>query len=198
MIRRFLLLAGLSACGLLAQFSVVLVQNGGEVTSTDGHYGFGSSVPIGTAIDLQFRLKNAGNDAAVVLSLSDSHFSLVSAVPQAVPANTAVDLRVEFKPTQPVFFSSTLTVNGSVLAAFEGTGIVRPAVTVSLEDGTPLPSPLDFGNVTRGATASRRIVLSNGSFRSRRLRGHTRRTLPVAAGHIVIYSAGRRLENHRN
>src|SRR5436190_11624632 len=97
MIRRVVLLGGLSACCLLAQFSVVLVQNGREVTSADGHYGFGSSVPIGTAVDLQFRLKNGGNDAAVVFSLSDPHFSLVSAVPQAITANTAADLTVEFK-----------------------------------------------------------------------------------------------------
>jgi hypothetical protein len=161
MTQRVLLVAGLSASCLLAQFSVVRVQGGGEVTSADGHYGFGSSVPIGTVVDLHFRLKNAGKDAVVVVSLSDPHFSLLSAVPQAVPAKTAADLMVEFKPTQPVFSSSTLTVNGSVLASFEGTGIVRTAVTVSLEDGTPVSSRLDFGNVVRGATASRRVVLSN-------------------------------------
>jgi len=161
MIQRVLLLAALTACSLAAQFSIVLVQNGQEVTSDDNHYGFGSSVPIGTAVDLHFRLKNAGNDAAVVVSLSDPHFSLLSAVPATIPANKSADLMVEFKPTQATFSSSTVTVNATVLATFQGTGIVRPAATVSLENGSPLPSPLDFGNVTRGATASRRIVLSN-------------------------------------
>jgi hypothetical protein len=161
MIQRVVLLAGLSACRLIAQFSIVLVQDGQEVTSDNGHYGFGRGVPIGTAVDLHFRLKNAGSDAAVVISLSDPSFSLLSAFPTAIPAGTAADLTVEFKPTQPIFSSSTVTVNASILATFEGAGIVRPAASVALDDGTPLPSPLDFGNVTRGATASRRIVLSN-------------------------------------
>src|SRR2546421_12743618 len=89
MIQRVLMLAGLSACCLLAQFTLVRVQNGTEVTSADGHYGFGGSVPIGTAVDLQFRLKNKGNDAAVTISLSDPHFSLLSAAPPEVKANAA-------------------------------------------------------------------------------------------------------------
>ena len=62
MIQRVVLLAGLSVCRLIAQFSIVLVQDGQEVTSDNSHYGFGRSVPIGTAVDLHFRLKNAGND----------------------------------------------------------------------------------------------------------------------------------------
>jgi hypothetical protein len=42
---------------------------------------------------------------------------------------------------------------------FNGTGLA--SVEVSLANGSPLPSPLDFGSVERGKTASYQIVVNN-------------------------------------
>ena len=161
MIRRLLVAASLSACCLPAQLTLFLVQQGQEVASSDQQYGFGNT-PVGTPVSLEFHLRNTGTDATLSdLSLSSTDFSFnpAPALPQTISAGTALDLIVQFSPSQPGPSTSTITANGAVLATFNGTG--RAAVTVSLDDGTNVPSPLDFGNVVRGGGAARRIVISN-------------------------------------
>jgi hypothetical protein len=160
-IRRLLLIAFLCAGCLPAQFSLFLVQDGNEVQSSDQQYGFGN-VTIGAVVNLEFHLRNTGTDATLTdLSFSRTDFLFVNppSVPQIVPGGTFIDLLVQYRPTQPGPSTASVTANDVILATMSGTG--RPSLTVTLADGSTLPSPLDFGSVVRGATAARRILLSN-------------------------------------
>jgi hypothetical protein len=164
MIPRAMLLALLGAGFLPAQFNLFLVQNGKEVAIPDELYGFGTKA-VGSAVNVEFHLRNAGADAV----LSDLHFTGADfhfipsppALPQTVAAGAAVDLMVQFSPSQPGPATAGLIANGAQLATFNGTGLA--SVAVSLQGGSPIPAPLDFGSVERGKTAAYQIVVTNGT-----------------------------------
>ena len=163
MISRLLLLAVLGAGFLPAQFNLLLVQNGKEVAIPDQLYGFGTKA-VGGAVSVEFHLRNAGADAILTdLQLTSADFLFVPspALPQAVPAGTVVDLIVQFSPSQAGPATAGLIANGIQLATFNGTGL--ESVAVSLQDGSRVPSPLDFGSVERGKTAAHQIVVTNGT-----------------------------------
>jgi len=164
MTARVLLLALLGAGFLPAQFSLFLVQNGQDVASYDQTYGFGTK-PVGAAVSLEFHLRNTGADAILTdLQLTGADFQFIPSppsLPQTVPAGTAVDLMVQFGPGQPGPATANLIANGVQLATFDGTGLA--SVAVSLQNGSPVPSPMDFGSVERGKTAAYQIVISNGT-----------------------------------
>jgi hypothetical protein len=164
MISRVMLLTLLGAGFLPAQFNLFLVQNGKDVASSDQTYGFGSK-PVGGAVTLEFHLRNTGADAILIgLQLTSADFQFIPSpppVPQTVPAGTALDLMVQFTPSQPGPAAAGLIANGAQLAMFSGNGLT--SVTVSLAGGSPVPSPLDFGSVERGKTAAYQIVVSNGT-----------------------------------
>jgi hypothetical protein len=163
-ISRVLLLALLGAGFLPAQFNLFLVQNGKEVASNDQTYGFGTK-PVGSAVTLEFHLRNAGADASLTdLELTSPDFQFIPSppsLPQTVPAGAALDLIVQFSPSQPVPAAAALIANGVQMAMFKGTGLA--SVTVALQGGSPIPSPLDFGSVERGKTAAHQIVVTNGT-----------------------------------
>jgi hypothetical protein len=164
MMSRLLLLALLCAGFLPAQFNLFLVQNGKDVASNDQTYGFGAK-PVGAAVSLEFHLRNTGADAVLTsLQLTGSDFQFFPAppsVPQTVPAGTALDFLVQFSPSQAGPAASSLVANGAQLAMFTGTGLA--SVTVSLANGSPVPSPLDFGSVERGKSVAYQIVVTNGT-----------------------------------
>ena len=164
MIPRVLLLALLGAGFLPAQFNLFLVQNGQDVASYDQTYGFGTK-PVGAVVSLEFHLRNAGADATLTdLQLTGADFLFIPSppsLPQTVPAGTAVDLVVQFSPGQAGPATARLVANGVQLATFDGTGLA--SVAVSLQNGTPIPAPMDFGSVERGKTAAYQIVISNGT-----------------------------------
>lgn len=164
MIARLMLLAVLGAVFLPAQFNLFLVENGKDVAIPDQLYSFGTKA-VGGFVSIEFHLRNAGADVV----LTDLHFTGADflfvpsppALPQTVLAGAAVDLMVQFIPSQPGPATAGLIANGAQLATFKGTGLA--SVAVSLQDGRPVPSPLDFGSVERGKTAVHQIVVSNGT-----------------------------------
>jgi len=163
MMARLLMLALLSPGFLPAQFNLLLVENGKEVAIPDQLYSFGTKA-VGGAVSVEFHLRNAGADTSLTdlhLTSADFEFIPAPALPQTVAAGTAVDLIVQFSPSQPGPSTAGLIANGSQLATFNGTGLA--SVAVSLQGGSPLPSPLDFGSVERGKSAARRIVVTNGT-----------------------------------
>ena len=162
MMSRLLLLSLLAACSLPAQFSLLLVQSGQEVASLDQTYGFGSK-PVGAVVNLEFHLRNTGADATLTdLHLSSPDFLFIPSapsLPQTIASGTALDLMVQFRPSQPGPATADFIANGIKLATFNGTGMA--SVTVSMGNGIPVPSPLDFGSVERGKSAARSILISN-------------------------------------
>ena len=162
MIRRLLLFSLLGAWSLPAQLVLFLVQGGQEVASSDQTYGFGTK-PVGGVVNLEFHLRNTGADVVLTdLSLSSADFLFIPSapsLPQTVAAGTALDLMVQFRPSQPGPATADFNANGIQLAAFTGTGLA--SVTVTMADGSPLPSPLDFGSVERGKTGTRSITITN-------------------------------------
>lgn len=164
MMSRLMLLAFLGAGFLPAQFNLFLVQNGKEVAIPDQLYSFGTKA-VGGTVTVEFHLRNTGTDA----TLTDLHFTGADfqfipsppALPQTVAAGAAIDLMVQFSPSQPGAATAGLIANGAQLATFNGTGLA--SVAVSLQGGNPIPSPLDFGSVERSKTAARQIVVTNGT-----------------------------------
>ncbi|MBZ5591996.1 MAG: choice-of-anchor D domain-containing protein [Acidobacteriia bacterium] len=163
MIRRLLLFSLLGACSLPAQFGLFLVQNGQDVASSDQTYGFGTK-PVGAVVNLEFHLRNSGADAILTdLHLSSTDFQFIPSapsLPQAVAAGTALDLMVQFRPGKAGAATADLIANGVKLGTFNGIGLA--SVTVSMGDGSPVPSPLEFGSVKRGESSARTIRISNG------------------------------------
>jgi len=195
-IQRLLLVAFLCAGCLPAQFSLFLIQDGVEVQSSDLQYGFGN-VSIGGVVNREFHLRNTGTDATLTdLSFSRTDFLFVNppSIPQVVSGGSFIDLLVQYRPTQPGPSTASVTANDVILATMSGTG--RPGVTVTLADGSTLPSPLDFGSVVRRATAARRILLSNPGGRNMLINVGTRDAvfqlqpstspIPLAAGGSTV------------
>jgi len=160
-----MLLACFGAASLPAQLQLYWVQGAYEAPLSQ-QYGFGTCA-VCNSVDVPFRLKNTGANPTPLTILSvDSPFSIVNApqLPQSVPVNGAVDFTVRFAPTQPVSFSATLVADGVSLGLI-GTG--RPGSTISVSDGGGGAAPLaggaaiDFGNVVRGATVARQVVITN-------------------------------------
>jgi Abnormal spindle-like microcephaly-assoc'd, ASPM-SPD-2-Hydin len=168
MISRLMLLALLSAGFLPAQFNLFLFETGKdgkkkEVAIPNQQYSFGTKA-VGAAVTVEFHLRNTGTDAVLTdLHLTSADFQFVPspALPQTVPAGTAVDLIVQFSPSQAGPATAGLIANGAQLATFNGTGLA--SVAVSLQGGSPIPSPIDFGSVERGKSAARQIVVTNGT-----------------------------------
>jgi hypothetical protein len=169
MISRLMLLALLSAGFLPAQFNLFLVETGKdgkkkEVAIPNQQYSFGTKA-VGGAVTVEFYLRNTGTDAVLTdLHLTSADFQFIPsppALPQTVAAGTAVDLMVQFSPSQAGPATAGLIANGSQLATFNGTGLA--SVAVSLQSGSPIPAPLDFGSVERGKTAAQQIVVTNGT-----------------------------------
>lgn len=150
MISRLMLLVLLSAGFLPAQFNLFLVENGTEVAIPNQPYSFGTKA-VGGAVTVEFHLRNTGTDAVLTdLQLTSPDFVFIPSppsMPQTVPAGTAVDLMVQFSPSQPGPATANLIANGAQLATFNGTGLA--SVAVSLQGGSPIPTPIDFGSVER-------------------------------------------------
>jgi len=195
-IRRLLLLTVMSACCLPAQFALFPAGYCGVKGAIPVQtYSFGTA-PVGGSANSQFSLCNTGADAVVAnISFSDPEYQIEPPLQLPVPvaAGTSVDFVIQFAPAQAGASTADFLVNGVKLVTFNGTGMA--SVTVTMGDGSPVPSPLDFGSVERGKTAARTVQISNSEGKDVLVNVGTRdpafqvtpgtSPIPVAAGATV-------------
>jgi hypothetical protein len=128
---------------------------------------FGSAI-TGEPIDKRFRIRNIGQATATLSSLTvtGAGFTLVNepTVPFTLVGGAGVDFRVRFLVfTVSPPYSSTLRVNGTPTTL---TATVNPVPRLRLEDEGVLRPwdtslTVNFWQVERGLTATRRFVLDN-------------------------------------
>jgi len=120
-------------------------------------FSFGSIDP-GQAASVTFCLLNATSETQTVteLSVAGTGFSPPNAAaPMSLNAGASVNFTVTFEAATPAYYNGSLNITGiSVLL----TAVVTPALTyeVQLPSGTVAlgSSPVDFGSVQLGATAT--------------------------------------------
>lgn len=148
-----------------AQVALFTVEPGQQVAN---QFQMGS-VPAGDSIEVRFRLKNTGQAAARIttLSIAGTGFSIPGApvLPRTLAAGAWLDFTVRFDPGAVGAYSASLRADAlSVILLAQATA--APVVTVEEGGGwRTLTSGMvvDFGAVERGASIERRLALSNRS-----------------------------------
>jgi hypothetical protein len=156
----FLLIAPPAA---YAQFTLNVVDASGE-HAAPAVYDFGQVYANETAT-VSFTLRNTSSAAATVsvLAVAGAGFALSAlSLPRGLNPADALDFSVAFSASDLGAYSAVLRATGvSILL----TATVAPRLTYSVDTGlgtTPLTA-VDFGNLVRGGSVPRRILIQNGT-----------------------------------
>lgn len=149
--------AGLSGCGSVQP---------GTLTLSAQAVDFGS-VTLGKTAGATITVSNTGSTVLEItqLQLSGSDFSVAGQknLPIEVPGGGSYSLSLSFKPkatgaaTGEVTLTSNATTNDQLTITLSGTG-TQTRVTPNL---TPSTNSLDFGDVTVGTSAKRKVTLTS-------------------------------------
>ncbi|MEJ7608819.1 MAG: choice-of-anchor D domain-containing protein [Bryobacteraceae bacterium] len=148
-------------CLAIAQLQLYVAPQGSEV-AVSGVYDLGAT-SVGERLDTRFRIRNAGQVAANLTSLSiaGSGFTLFGqpSLPHIVAPGTNVDFTVRFSPANFGAYSANIAVNGLAL-------LVRASATAGaiLEaNGSAINSgeTVDFGRVERSQRGEVKFRLLN-------------------------------------
>ena len=145
-----------------AQLHLLVVPDSGDEQPAPGVVDLGTPY-VGDSSELKMRVRNDGAVKASIdkMYIAGSGFELTQnpTIPWILAAGASVDFTVRFAPKQFGSYSAGLTVNTiSILL------VGRTPAALSLLFGDSLlgaATPLDFGTVQRGSSASRTLILRN-------------------------------------
>ena len=170
MTRRMLLLLAAIAAAAHAQFQLFSVTGAVEM-QVPPVFSFGQAI-AGDPVATLFRVRNVSSTPAsmVSLALAGQGFTLVSPprLPQTLAPQTALDFTVQFQANVAGTYSAGLTL--------PGISVILTATVVS-ELSYSVTSPVDFGPVVHGTTATIHVVISDLS------------TVALAIPPLTIYGA---------
>jgi hypothetical protein len=161
------LLLALAATGpAWGQFELFAVSNGSE-QAVARTYDFGAVEPAGSLAVL-FRIRNISSAEATLdlLTVNGSGFSMAGANQPAIPVSLApgqsVDFTVAFQSAGTGMYSAALDSVGISAILTAGVPVELTCQLLTAGGAQWLgAAPVDYGSVTRGTAATRRVVLLN-------------------------------------
>ena len=171
MMRRLLLLLGALAGAAQAQFQLFSVSGTVEAPVA-AVFDFGTAGP-GDTLNVRFRVRNtSGAPAALVsMALAGAGFTIPTSpgLPKTLAPGGTLDFTVQFQANAAGSYSAGMTLPGISV-------ILTAAVVSQLTYSAG--SPIDFGQVVHGTSATLEIVVSNRS------------TAPLAIPPLTVFGAG--------
>lgn len=156
MTRRLLFLVGALAGAAQAQFQLFSVTGTVE-TPVAAVFDFGTAGP-GDAVSVRFRVRNTSSAPAALVSmvLAGSGFTFPTSpgLPKTLAPAGTLDFTVQFQANAAGSYSAGMTL--------PGISVILTAAVVS-ELTYSAGSPIDFGQVVHGTSATLNVVVSNRS-----------------------------------